>query len=46
MVTLSLSGKEVVIKVTASVVPTYTMMCFKFHVTLCKEINGDKAKFW
>ncbi|CAL9015940.1 unnamed protein product [Prunus brigantina] len=43
---LSLAGKEVLIKAVATVVPTYPMHCFKFTKGLCDEINSELAKFW
>lgn len=42
---LSLAGKQVLIKAVATAVPTYPMMCFKFPKSLCNDINDDLAKF-
>ncbi|XP_050256924.1 uncharacterized protein LOC126702296 [Quercus robur] len=36
----SLIGKEVLIKVIAQVVPSYTMSCFKLPNSLCEELTG------
>jgi hypothetical protein len=44
--TLSMAGREVLIKSVALVVPAYPMHCFKFPVTLCKELDSLMAKFW
>ncbi|VVA18748.1 PREDICTED: reverse mRNAase [Prunus dulcis] len=43
---LSLAGKEVLIKAIATAVPTFPMQCFKFTRGLCDEINSEMAKFW
>lgn len=42
---LSLAGKEVLIKVMATAVPTYPMMCFLFPKATCSDICNDLAKF-
>lgn len=42
---LSLAGKEVLIKAIATAVPTYPMQCFKFTKGLCDEFNSEMAKF-
>ncbi|CAL2275834.1 unnamed protein product [Prunus armeniaca] len=44
--TLSMAGKEVLIKAIATAVPAYPMMCFKFPKVVCNEISSDIAKFW
>lgn len=44
--TLSLARKETLLKAVATAIPTYSMMCFRYPANLCKEINGDIAKFW
>jgi hypothetical protein len=44
--TLSAGGKEVLIKVVAQVVPTYSMSCFKLPRGLCKHIDGVLRSFW
>lgn len=44
--TLSMAGREVLIKSVALAVPTYPMNCFKFPVTLYREMDSLIAKFW
>lgn len=44
--TLSQAGKEVLIKVIAQAIPTYTMSCFAFPIGLCTEIKQLLCKFW
>lgn len=44
--TLSMAGREVLIKSVAMAVPSYPMNCFKFPTTLCNEINSILANFW
>ncbi|ONI01787.1 hypothetical protein PRUPE_6G158500 [Prunus persica] len=44
--TLSIAGKETILKAVAKAIPTYSMMCFRFPTSLCKDINSDMAKFW
>ncbi|KAL6179328.1 hypothetical protein ACLB2K_050844 [Fragaria x ananassa] len=43
---LSQAGKEVLIKSVASAIPAYTMSCFKFPLSTCKEINSTLSDFW
>ena len=43
---LSKAGKEVLIKVVAQVIPTYTMSCFKIPDSLCDELMGMIRNFW
>jgi hypothetical protein len=43
---LSAAGKEVLIKVVAQAVPTYSMACFKLPKGLCNHINGLIRSFW
>ena len=43
---LSIRGKEILIKVVAQAVPSYTMSCFLIPKGLCKEIEGMIRKFW
>ena len=43
---LSYGGKEILIKVIASAVPTYLMACFKFPVQICNILNASIANFW
>ena len=42
---LSYGGKEILIKVIASAVPTYLMACFKFPVQICNMLNASTANF-
>lgn len=43
---LSNAGKEILIKVVAQAVPTYTMSCFKLSNALCDELIGMVKQFW
>ena len=43
---LSKAGKEVLIKVVAQAISTYTMGVFLLPVKLCDELNALCAKFW
>ena len=43
---LSRAGKEVLIKVVAQSIPTYTMGGFQLPVKLCDELNAICARFW
>ena len=43
---LSKVGKEVLIKVVAQAIPTYTMNCFKLPNSLCDEMMGMIQNFW
>ena len=43
---LSRAGKEVLIKVVAQSIPTYTMGGFQLPVKLCDELNVMCARFW
>lgn len=44
--TLSLAGKEVLIKVVAYAIPTYPINCFLFPITFCREIDTLIVNFW
>ena len=43
---LSRAGKEVLIKVVAQTIPTYTMGVFLLPVELCDKLNALCARFW
>ena len=43
---LSQAGSEILIKVVAQALPTYTMSCFKLPLTLCNEIEALICKFF
>ena len=43
---LSRTGKEILTKVVAQAIPTYTIGVFQLPVTLCDELNALWAKFW
>ena len=43
---LSRAEKEVLIKVVAQSIPTYTMGVFQLSLKLCDELNAMYAKFW
>ena len=43
---LSKAGKEVLIKVVAQAILTYTMSCFKLPYSLCDEMMGMIRNFW
>ena len=43
---LSNVGKEVLIKVVAQAVPSYTMSCFKLLNALCDEMTRMVRQFW
>lgn len=44
--TLSLAGRDVLIKAVAQAIPTYPMNLFKFLMTFCKELDVMIADFW
>ena len=43
---LSMGGKEILIKVVAQAIPTYTMGCFLLPHCLCDEIESMIRNFW
>ena len=43
---LSRARKEVLIKVVAQSIPTYTMGVFLLPVKLCNDLNAMCARFW
>jgi hypothetical protein len=43
---LSAAGKEVLIKIVAQAVPTYSMACFRLPRGLCHHINSLLRNFW
>ena len=43
---LSKAGKEILIKVVALAIPTYSMCCFKLPDTLCEELMSMIRNFW
>ena len=43
---LSRVGKEILIKVVAQSIPTYTMSVFQIPLKLCDELDALCAKFW
>lgn len=44
--TLSISGKEVLLKAIVHAIPTYVMSVFKIPKNICKEICNAIARFW
>ena len=40
------AGKEILIKVVAQSIPTYTMSVFQLPLKLCDELDAMCAKFW
>ncbi|KAL9675115.1 hypothetical protein QQ045_003316 [Rhodiola kirilowii] len=44
--TLSMAGKEILIKSVLQAVPLYAMMCFKLSESLCKRIVGIIGRYW
>ena len=43
---LSKAGKEVLIKVVAQAIPTYTMSVFKLPDSLCEDLTNMIRNFW
>lgn len=44
--TLSMAGKEILIKAVIQSIPTYVMSCFEIPKQLCWDIQQLMAKFW
>lgn len=44
--TLSLGGKEVMLKSIAMAVPVYAMSCFRLSKNLCKKITAAMSALW
>ena len=44
--TMSMAGKEVLVKSVAQVVPVFSMSCFKLPRGLCEHLNMMIRKFW
>ena len=43
---LSKARKEILIKVVAQAIPTYSLSCFKIPDTLCDELTSMIRNFW
>ena len=43
---ISKAGREVLIKMVAQTIPTYSMSMFKFLNRICDDINLALAKYW
>ena len=43
---LSRAGKEILIKVVAQSIPTYTMSVFQIPLKFCSELEALCARFW
>ena len=43
---ISKAGREVLIKVAAQAIPTYSMSMFKIPKRVCDDINFALAKYW
>ncbi|CAM8940146.1 unnamed protein product [Rhodiola kirilowii] len=44
--TLSMAGKEILIKSILQAIPTYAMMCYKMPASLIKKIVGIISRYW
>lgn len=40
------AGKEVLLKAVLAALPAHTMSCFKFPLSLCKQIQSILTRFW
>ena len=43
---LSIGGREILIKVVAQAMPSYTMGCFLLSMSLCDDIEGMMRNFF
>lgn len=43
---ISKAGREVLIKMVAQAIPTYTISIFKLPRAVCEGINSTLAKYW
>lgn len=43
---ISKAGREVLIKIVAQVIPTYSMSMFKIPKKICEDINSALEKYW
>ena len=43
---LSIEGREILIKVVAQAISTYTMSCFQLPMGQCEEMEGMMRRFW
>ena len=43
---LFIGGREILIKVVAQAIPTYTISCFQLHKGMCKDLEGMMRRFW
>ena len=43
---ISKAGREILIKIVAQAIPTYTMSLFKLPKSLCDSINSTIVRYW
>lgn len=43
---ISKAGREVLIKIVAQAIPTYSMSMFKIPKKICEDINSALEKYW